>query len=232
MKRVKFFVYFAILITVFLFGIASVYNQYGMDRKEVIELSEEEKESEEETEGKMEVEEQVKAEEGIEDIKVIEENTETTKTNVWVIWILPIIGVLVGAFLKFIGEYLVGFLTYYFGRMRIRKLPKKWRTTWSYSDKDESEEGEDTLVISQIGTYIRGKTISNIHNYSIKGRLHSDGTIQGIWKTYWPGKNWYGTFHMLADLDAETIKGMWIGKLGKDPGKVRGGRWIWEEFKG
>ena len=157
-------------------------------------------------------------------------NNMKSKTNALVLWVVPIIGVVIGAFLKFIGEYLVGFLTYYFGRMKIRKLPKIWSTTWSYYDEDESEEGKDILDINQIGTFIRGRTRSDIHNYSIKGRLYSDGTIQGIWKTNWAGKSWYGTFHMLADLDAETIRGMWIGKLGKDPGKVRGGSWIWKNL--
>lgn len=222
MKKNKLFLLIIILIFITFFSISTstFYNFSNISVKREILISKMENKP---TERSME-----------EDGSDIEEKTkvEESKINSLVLWVVPIIGVAIGAFLKFIGEYLVSFLTYYFGRMKIRKLPKIWSTTWSYYGEDESEEGKDILEINQIGTFIRGRTRSDIHNYSIKGRLYPDGTSQGIWKTNWPGKSWHGTFHMLADLDSETIRGMWIGKLGKDPGKVRGGSWIWKNLAG
>lgn len=55
-----------------------------------------------------------------EDGSDIEEKTkvEESKINSLVLWVVPIIGVVIGAFLKFIGEYLVSFLTYYFGSIK------------------------------------------------------------------------------------------------------------------
>jgi hypothetical protein len=117
------------------------------------------------------------------------------------------------------------------GRWRV---PSQVWSTWSY----ETESGEimnmDRIELQQIGRLVRGQgsSIAGVppeHAYRIRGSLNPEGILEGRWESA-SGRNYYGSFQLVAQRDGEAYVGRWTGVSREN--HVRAGEWEWATESG
>jgi len=139
---------------------------------------------------------------------------------------VAIIATIAGIVLKPTAEYLAAMVQFNFIGFRVRKLGGKWKSSWSFSDKDKSESHGDIIELTQVGPYIRGKAKGEKHSYIVKGRLNPDGHIYGSWRDVQDHTDWYGSFQLKVHPEGKKMIGKWLGNSSVG---VRAGDWIWEK---
>ena len=136
-----------------------------------------------------------------------------------------IVAAIIGIVLKPVGEYFVALMQFNFIGFRVRNLSGDWKSSWSFADSDKSESHGDLIKMHQTGPFIRGDAKGEKHRYIVKGRLNSDGFIQGTWRDLQDSTDWYGSFKLKVYPDGKKMVGKWIGNSSIG---VRSGDWIWE----